>query len=92
VGILHRFLLTENANSIIGKCEKHDISPICISMGSNVSSYVIVEPLINEYNIDCVCIDVAHGDCKKVLECIYYMKQSFPDISIIAGNVCTSQA
>lgn len=36
-----------------------------------------------------VCIDVAHGHCKETLDLIRKLKNTFPDKSIIAGNVCT---
>lgn len=37
-----------------------------------------------------VCIDVAHGHSKRMIECIEILKKSHPDKEIIAGNVCTA--
>lgn len=36
-----------------------------------------------------ICIDVAHGDHKLVIDRIKLLKDSFPDTKVIAGNVAT---
>jgi len=41
--------------------------------------------------IDVVVIDSAHGHSKGVLEAIARVKSSFPDLSVIAGNVATGE-
>ena len=35
-----------------------------------------------------VCLDVAHGHCKRMVNAIKQIKKKFPDKEIIAGNVC----
>lgn len=37
-----------------------------------------------------VCIDVAHGHSKPIIELIKNLKNKYPDKDIIAGNVCTA--
>ena len=39
-----------------------------------------------------ICIDVAHGHCEPMLNLIGRIKHHYPDVQIIAGNVCTPQA
>jgi IMP dehydrogenase len=39
--------------------------------------------------VDVVVIDSAHGHSKGVLEAVAMVKNSFPDLSVIAGNVAT---
>lgn len=39
-----------------------------------------------------VCIDVAHGHSDKMIQLIGKIKKSFPEIEVIAGNVCTAMA
>lgn len=39
-----------------------------------------------------ICLDTAHGHCKKMLESISHIKRIRPSLQIIAGNVCTPQA
>ena len=37
----------------------------------------------------CICIDIAHGHCKEMLNMITFVRDLFPDAIIIAGNVTT---
>jgi IMP dehydrogenase len=39
-----------------------------------------------------VCFDIAHGHCERMLKAISETKQMYPNVQIIAGNVCTPQA
>lgn len=41
--------------------------------------------------VDVVVIDSAHGHSKGVLEAVAMVKNSFPDLSVIAGNVATGE-
>jgi len=41
--------------------------------------------------VDVVVIDSAHGHSKGVLEAVAVVKNSFPDLSVIAGNVATGE-
>ncbi len=38
------------------------------------------------------CIDIAHGHSQKMIDLIRELKESDPNMEIIAGNVCTSDA
>lgn len=42
--------------------------------------------------VDVVVVDTAHGHSKGVLEAVYHIKQSYPDLQVIAGNVATAEA
>lgn len=39
-----------------------------------------------------VCVDVAHGHSQAVFEIIHRIRDTFPFVDIIAGNVCTGRA
>jgi len=45
-----------------------------------------------EANVDAIVIDTAHGHSKGVLELVSKIKQQYPDLQIIAGNVATPEA
>lgn len=45
-----------------------------------------------EAKVDVVVIDTAHGHSKGVLEAVYRVKQQYPNLQVIAGNVATPQA
>ena len=42
--------------------------------------------------VDIIVVDTAHGHSKGVLEAIRKIKQAYPAIELIAGNIATSQA
>ena len=41
--------------------------------------------------VDILCIDVANGFHKMTGDCIKYLKQHYPYVSIMAGNVCNKE-
>jgi IMP dehydrogenase len=43
-------------------------------------------------NVDVIVIDTAHGHSQGVLEAVKKVKDTFPKVQIIAGNIATSQA
>jgi len=42
-------------------------------------------------NVDVVVIDVAHGHSKRVIETLKAIKENFPNMQVIAGNVATEE-
>ncbi len=49
-----------------------------------------VEALVNA-KVDVVVLDSAHGHSKNVLECLKKVKDAFPELDVIAGNVATGE-
>lgn len=47
---------------------------------------------LTEAGVDAIVIDTAHGHSKGVLEQIHTVRQAYPDLDIIAGNVATAEA
>jgi IMP dehydrogenase len=45
-----------------------------------------------EAGADCIVIDTAHGQSRKVIETTAALRATYPDLSIIAGNVVTAEA
>jgi IMP dehydrogenase len=44
------------------------------------------------HGVDCLVVDTAHGHSKGVLDTIRKLRQEFPNLTIIAGNVATGEA
>lgn len=44
-----------------------------------------------EANVDAVVVDTAHGHSKGVLDTVATIKEQYPDIQLIAGNVATAE-
>ena len=42
--------------------------------------------------VDCVVLDSAHGHSANVVKCLSMIKNKFPDLDVIAGNVATGEA
>ena len=40
---------------------------------------------------DLLCVDTAHGHSKKVMDMVRYIKKSYPDCFVMAGNVATAE-
>src|SRR5262249_20379694 len=47
--------------------------------------------LVNAH-VDVLVIDTAHGHSKNVLEAITAIKQKFPNVDVVAGNIATAEA
>ena len=50
-----------------------------------------VEALVNA-KVDVIVIDSAHGHSANVIKCVQMVRDAFPDLQIIAGNVATGEA
>ncbi|MEG2814015.1 MAG: IMP dehydrogenase [Oscillospiraceae bacterium] len=45
-----------------------------------------------EAQVDVLVLDSAHGHSKGIMDCVKKVKEAFPDVALIAGNVATAQA
>ncbi len=45
-----------------------------------------------EANVDVICVDTAHGHSELVIETVKKIKEKYPEIDVIAGNVATPDA
>jgi IMP dehydrogenase len=45
-----------------------------------------------ESRVDAIVIDTAHGHSSRVIQAVRKVKENFPEIEIIAGNIATSEA
>jgi IMP dehydrogenase len=50
-----------------------------------------VEALVNA-KVDVVVLDSAHGHSQNVMNCVKMIKEKFPELQVIAGNVATGEA
>lgn len=41
--------------------------------------------------VDCLVLDSAHGHSKNIINCLEKVKNKFPDVTVIAGNVATAE-
>jgi len=90
IGIMHRFATIDQQVSWVRHCGSNCV-PAIISIGFDTREWT---PLLRQVceEIDAVCIDVAHGDHKRMINTITAIRKTYPDLDIIAGNVATGQA
>ena len=50
-----------------------------------------VEPLVNS-KVDAIVIDTAHGHSANVIKTVQMVKNAFPELQVIAGNIATGEA
>ncbi|MGG1594734.1 IMP dehydrogenase [Terribacillus saccharophilus] len=61
------------------------------AVGVTSDALIRVTKLV-ESGVDVIVIDTAHGHSKGVLDVVSLIKESFPAIDVIAGNVATAEA
>ena len=59
---------------------------VCVSMAVLFSSSNLVAK-----HVDCIVLDSAHGHSANVLRCVKMIREAYPDLQIIAGNVATAE-
>jgi IMP dehydrogenase len=50
-----------------------------------------VEALVGAH-VDCIVIDSAHGHSRNIIEAVKRVKEAYPDLQVIAGNIATGEA
>ncbi|MCK5146939.1 IMP dehydrogenase [bacterium] len=48
--------------------------------------------LLVEAGVDVICVDTAHGHSESVLKMVRQVRNEYPDLDIIGGNIATSEA
>lgn len=91
LAILHRFMDIEEQYTIAKQTiDKWGHNNFAVSVGiKNEDLEHIV--YFHQLGVRIVCIDIAHGDSNHCVEMIKSIKNLFPDITVIAGNVATGE-
>lgn len=61
------------------------------AVGTSADTGARVEALVNA-GVDVIVVDTAHGHSKGVIERVRWIKQNFPQVQVIAGNIVTAEA
>ncbi|ELY90530.1 GMP reductase [Natrialba hulunbeirensis JCM 10989] len=87
IGVLHRFLTpAEQAEQI--EQVKAAGEQVCAAVGIN-EDYIERSSTVIESGVDALVIDVAHGHLERTLTAVEALREAFPSIDLIAGNVAT---
>lgn len=87
VPIFHRFTTFEQKVQWI-----NEFPTSFLSCGIRIGDLVEIEKLLEETNLRGVCFDIAHGHDMRLISAITTLKNKYPELEVIAGNVCTADA
>ncbi len=90
ISILPRFSSIDEEVEMLQEIKKENVK-VGASVGIKGDYLERVEKLI-ENKVDCLVVDVAHGHMERVSEVTKEIKEKFPEILLIAGNVATYEA
>lgn len=92
LGILHRFMSTEQQVNEVRLVKEADCKIIAASIGVNDECRKRAEALVNE-GANILTIDIAHGHSTTMVEMLQWLRDRFGNkIDLIAGNVATPEA
>lgn len=96
-GVLHRLAPFDPSICDWADACKKANAPVIMSMGVTGlhdmdGEIAKIDYLLEKSRLDAVCIDIAHGDHDMMLHAISEIREYFPKLDIIAGNVATGSA
>ncbi len=89
-GIIHRFISTEDQVKQVRMIKEAGVKNIGASIGVNLDFKDRARLLINE-GVNVITVDIAHGHSIAMIETLRWLKDTYPSIEVIAGNVATPQ-
>lgn len=94
-GILHRFMTTEeqasHARRVRQAGAKHVGASIGVVQGASDDFKSRAKALIDA-GVDVLTIDIAHGHSVSMMETLKWLKDTHPQVEVIAGNIATPDA
>ncbi len=89
-GIIHRFMSLRDQADQVRSLKEAGLKNIGASIGVNGDYKERAQALI-EAGTNVMTIDIAHGHSGSMLETLKWLKDTFPKVDVIAGNVATPQ-
>lgn len=91
IGILHRFVSIPDQVAFVRQVKESGSPIISASIGVNDDYKERAQALI-QAGVNLVTIDIAHGHSISMIEVMKWLKDTFPNIEILAGNIATPEA
>ncbi|KYG64112.1 guanosine monophosphate reductase [Bdellovibrio bacteriovorus] len=91
IGILHRFITTEEQALQARRLKEAGVKHVSASVGVGEEFKARAKTLIDG-GVDIITIDIAHGHSIQMMETLKWLKDHYPNIEIIAGNLATPDA
>jgi len=80
--------LIENEEPLFNRDNKYRLR---VAAGIGPGDYERAE-ILNQEEVDVLVVDTAHGHSKGVIEMVAWVKNKFPHIDVIGGNIATGEA
>jgi IMP dehydrogenase len=80
--------LIENEEPLFNRDEKYRLR---VAAGVGPGDYERAE-ILNQEEVDVMVVDTAHGHTKGVIDMVSWVKNKFPHIDVIGGNIATGEA
>ena len=91
IGILHRFVTIQEQAQFVAQLKTQGVNHIAASIGVNDDYQERAKALI-QAGANIITIDIAHGHSVLMMDVMKWMKDKFPTVDLIAGNVATPDA
>jgi len=91
LGILHRFMTTEQQVEKIRAVKEAGAQVISASIGVNADFKERAEALVKA-GVNLMTIDIAHGHSVQMMETLKWLKDKFSGLEVIAGNLAMPDA
>lgn len=91
VGILHRFLSIEEQAEQARRLKEAGVKVISASVGVGEEFKSRAKAVIDA-GTNIITIDIAHGHSVQMMETMKWLKDSYPTVELIAGNMATPDA
>jgi IMP dehydrogenase len=83
--IFHRFTSLEKQKQWVEHLEGQCILSCGVGKFDEISSIIDLGPVG-------LCVDVAHGHSERMVDLVKRIKDAYPTLEVIAGNICTARA
>lgn len=91
VGILHRFMSISDQVHEVQALKASGATIVAASVGVNGDTRDRAKALVDS-GVNLLTIDIAHGHSVAMLETLKWLKDTYPSIEVIAGNIASPQA
>ena len=88
IGILHRFMPIELQGDEVRRVKATGDHLVGAAVGTDHDMLDRAKAL-SVAGVDCLVLDIAHGHADHAIDAVRRLKDAFPDIDVIAGNVAT---
>ncbi|HEY1079191.1 MAG TPA: IMP dehydrogenase [Bdellovibrio sp.] len=91
LGILHRFITTEEQAVQARRLKEAGVQHVSASVGVG-EEFKSRAKLLIDAGVNIITIDIAHGHSIQMMETLKWLKDQYPQVEIIAGNLATPDA